>query len=85
MTKRLLSFIGLIILAASAPAFFLALAICLYALVYRGVELIALVVFVDAYFMYSGSIIPWYTTLSILLLITIEFAKPYLLLYKQTD
>ncbi len=33
MTKRLLSFIGLIILAASAPALFLALAICLYALV----------------------------------------------------
>lgn len=85
MTRRLLSFIALAILAATAPAFVLILGVCLYAFVYRGVELIALMVFVDAYFMYSAALVPWYTVASTLLLIGIEFVKPYLLLYNQTE
>jgi len=71
MKTRIVSFIFLIILAASAPAFVLALGVCLYAFAYRGVELVALMVFIDAYFMYSASVVPWYTVASILLLIYI--------------
>lgn len=85
MTKRTLSFIALIMVAATAPAFFLALCVCLYAFTYRGVELVPLMVFVDAYFMYSTALAPWYTVATLLLLICIELVKPYLFLYNQTD
>lgn len=76
---RILSFIGLIILSATAPVWLVLIGMALYAFFYSGIELILLAGCVDAVLMPSTALVPVYTLASIGLLIAVELLRPYLL------
>ena len=85
MFVRIIIFVILIILASGGPVWLLLPGLVVYGLMYSGYELIFLGLFIDALFMHSGAIIPLYTVGITLWLIFAELAKPYLVLYNQSQ
>lgn len=82
---RALSFLPLCFFGLAGPLWVFLPAAALYGLYFSGLELIILGAAIDVFFGGVPHHIPWYTCLAIGWLICVEFVKPYLVLYNQTE
>ena len=64
------------------PIYVFLVGVCVYALLWRGYELILLALFIDAYFG-AGLSIPYYSLYTIALVALTEWLKPSLLIYNR--
>ncbi len=80
---RLLLFIPVILSAVVGPPILFAGVAIFYALRYTAYELIVLSGMVDAFYSYEYGFVPYYTILTIISLLIIEYLKPRLSLYNQ--
>ena len=81
--KRFISFLVLIGIGFAGPWWLFVAGLLLYGYLYGGMEIVALAVLVDALFMSSVGIVPFYTLGTIAGLIGLELVKPHLVLYNQ--
>jgi len=81
--RRVLFFLLLFITACTGPAWLFIPGLLAYGVFFSGIEIIFLAAVVDALFMNSTAVIPLYTLLAIIWLITVEFVKPHIVLYNQ--
>lgn len=81
MIIRCTGFIILLLLSASAPLWLFVLCAIAYMFRFTAYEVIVLGVCIDVYYGGGGISIPYYTLGSTLLLLLIEYAKPYISLY----
>ena len=79
---RIVSFIFLFILTTLLPLPLTVLLICAYALLWEGYELLCIAVCLDAFFG-AGSLLPYFTIGTTLLLVISVWIRPRLLLYNQ--
>jgi len=78
--KRALSFAGIVIVAFTGPVWLMMTAMLGYALMFSGIELIAVALLVDAFFMNTTTLFPLYTVITVIGLIVVELIKPYTVL-----
>lgn len=82
ITVRIIAFITLLIVSTIVPHFIFLPAALLYALVWRGYELIVLAICIDAYFG-VGHHIPYYSLYTSVIVLGAEWIKPSLLVYNK--
>jgi len=78
---RVISFLVLLILGFSGPWFLFVGGILLYCVAFSGIEVIVLAASVDAYFGFNTQSFYYYTIYTALLLITVQYARPFLKIY----
>jgi len=83
MIIRLILFAGLCIVALIAPTGILAVCALAYALRYTAYELLLIAAAIDAYYGLGFTIVPYYTIVSCVCLIFIEWIKPRISVYNQ--
>jgi hypothetical protein len=84
MIIRAFAFVSVLVLALSTPAWFVAVCMLAYALVWRGTELFLISIFVDAHFGGFGGGLPYlYTVIVGLLLCVTTLLKPHIRFYDE--
>jgi hypothetical protein len=83
MILRLFFFMLLCIVALIAPTAVLALCALAYALKYTAYELILLAAAIDAYYGLGFTLVPYYTIVTCVSLLLIEWIKPRISVYNQ--
>lgn len=79
---RIIVFFTLLVLSTMMPLFVFVPAALMYALVWRGYELIMLGMLIDAYFGVDV-VVPYYTLIAGFLVASAEWVKPSLLVYNR--
>ena len=86
MIARVLFFCVMVALSTFLPVWLFAIAVCAYAFRYTAYELILLGMFIDTFYgLDMPFVIPYYTLTIIVGLIFIEWIKPQLLLYNESN
>lgn len=83
MIVRILLFILVCVIAIIAPTALLAVCSLAYALRYTAYELIVLAAAIDAYYGLGFTIVPFYTLIACVSLISIEWIKPRISVYNE--
>lgn len=83
MIQRLFFFILVCIIAVIAPTGFFAVCAFAYALRYTAYELIIVAATIDAYYGLGYTMIPYYTIITCIGLLIIEWIKPRISVYNQ--
>ncbi len=83
MIVRLILFVGLCVIALVAPTAVLAVCALAYALRYTAYELILVAATIDAYYGLGFTIVPYYTIVTCVCLVLVEWIKPRISVYNQ--
>ncbi len=83
MIIRALWFLGVLVSAAAGPLWFLCLVGVPYLLYYAGIELLFVALLVDGYFGFERTDWPLYTLVVLVLIIVVQFLRPYISVYNR--
>ncbi len=83
MMLRIIAFLVVFLAAAAGPVWLLWTSIAVYVLIGGGFEVLAITLLVDGYYGYHMVSYPYYTLITLLLLLLVHMLQPYLSVYNQ--